>query len=122
MEKKKWTDEERALKVEEFFKSGYTSVTEYATLIGIGRSTLSRWVQHYRMAKSQSNLENTKPSPSDHDFMELVCEINQCTKLAEPLIDVEIKLPSQIILTLPQVLPATLVNLVQEFHHADSCH
>lgn len=36
MEKRKWTDEERALKVEEFFKSDDTSITEYAALIGIG--------------------------------------------------------------------------------------
>lgn len=74
------------------------------------------------MAKSQSNLENTKSASPDHTFVELVCEINQCNKPAEPLIGVEIKLPSQIVITLPQVLPATLVNLVQEFNYADSRH
>ena len=126
MEKRKWTDEERALKVEEFFKSDDTSITEYVTLIGIGRSTFNRWIQQYRMAKNQSNLENTKPVSPDHDFVELVCELNQniankCT-IAEPLIGVEIKLPSQVVLTLPQVLPATLVTLVKELNHAYSSH
>lgn len=124
MEKKKWTDEERAQKVEEFFRSDYTSITEYATLIGIGRSTFSRWIQQHRMAQNQSNFENTKLATPNHDFVELVCKINQgnTSKSAEPLIGVEIKLPSQIVLTLPQILPATLVNLVQEFHYADSSH
>lgn len=72
--------------------------------------------------KYVANQINSTSSISGHSFVELVCEINECvpSKVPEPLTGVEIKLPSQIVLALAQVLPATLVTLAQELSNAQS--
>lgn len=121
MERKIWTEAEKASVIEVYFKSG-DKIREYAALIGVGYSTFGRWLQQYRMAKNQ--IDFTKPSNSEHAFVELICAMNErvTDKVTEPLTGVEIKLPSRIVLTLTQVLPATLVSLVQEFNNADSSH
>ena len=117
MKKKKWTEAEKSSTIESYFKSG-DSIRKYTNLIGVSRSTFYKWVNQYQTTKGSE-----RPPSSSYAFVELVCTKDECANdKVEPFNGVEIKLPSQIVLTLPQVLPAALVSLVQEFSRAYSRH
>ena len=118
MEKKAWTKAERTLKVEDYLKNG-GSVKNYTAAIGVEYSTFSKWLSRYRLSQQ---AQSSKDAATDPVFVELVCEKNFNKKVSELLTGIEMRLPSQIILTLPPMASTTLVLLVQELNDAHTSH
>lgn len=100
----RWTKEERSRFVKDYLGCGL-SLKGYALEKGICHSTFSRWVRQ----------EVDSRGSCSSGFIELVEVEEDLKKFGTdcPLHDLEIILPSQVIVKVKSLLPETLIVLVQ---------
>jgi transposase-like protein len=116
--------EEQSVFVKDYLGCGM-SLRTYALEKGIGVSTLSRWVRQYTKTNfwqgpESINVAIDRPASCPPAFIELVEAEDDIKKPGSDCLvrDIEIILPSQIVVKVGCLLPEALVVLVQGLNHA----